>query len=126
MNFNRAHGEKYVPILQQQNTGSQINYPECSNIFSANVIHNANEIGLFNCSLPEGALVQKKAKFGVFGKNKDTNQVTELCCTNMSGSDRKKVFRDWQIGKGAVGFFLLFVTCCSTRNARRTSIMFAD
>lgn len=52
------HMEKNTcPFCNGKNTGSQINYPECSNIFSANDIHNANEIGLFNCSLPEGTLV---------------------------------------------------------------------
>ncbi|XP_067126959.1 tigger transposable element-derived protein 6-like [Centruroides vittatus] len=94
--------------------------------FCADDIYNADETSLFYCATPDSFLSCKRA--ALFGSKKVMDHVTVLCCSNMSGSDKRKLL---VVGKSTkpqcfkgLRMDSLPVLYCANKNAWMTSEIF--
>jgi hypothetical protein len=70
--------------------------PELLKKYCADDIYSVDETGLFYRAMPDGSLCYKHVK--LLGSKKAVDRITVLCCSNMSGTDKKKLL---VIGKSA-------------------------
>jgi hypothetical protein len=63
--------------------------PELLKKFCADDLYSADETGLFYRATPDGSLCCKHVK--LLGSKKAMDCITVLCCSNVSGTDKKKL-----------------------------------
>jgi hypothetical protein len=100
--------------------------PELLQKFYADDIYSDDETGLFYRATPDGSLCYKHVQ--LLGSKKAMDRITVLRCSNMSGTDKKKLF---VIGKRAesrcfkgLKMDSLQVEYCANNNAWMTSEIF--
>ena len=87
--FKKAHGEK--------DSADKVGAEECKSTkipillqnFCADDIYNADETGLYYRAMPDGSLCYKHDTLS--SSKKAMDRVTVLCCSNMSGTDKRKL-----------------------------------
>jgi hypothetical protein len=94
--FRKAHGEKDSADIGGAEEWKSKKVPELLQKFCADDIYSAYETGLFYCATPYGSLCCKHIQ--LLGSKKAMDHITVLCCSNMSGTDKKKLL---VIGKSA-------------------------
>jgi hypothetical protein len=63
--------------------------PELLQKFCADNIYSADDTGLFYLAMPDGSLCYKHVK--LLGSKKAMDHIIVLCCSHMSGTDKKKL-----------------------------------
>jgi hypothetical protein len=63
--------------------------PELRQKCCADDIYSADETGLFFLATPDGSVCYKYVQ--LLGSKKAMDRITVLCCSNMSGTDKKKL-----------------------------------
>lgn len=126
--FKKAHGEKASADVLSADKWKLERLPEIMNEFSPENIYNADETGLYYRATPDGSLCFKKDNLA--GSKKAMERVTVLCCTNMTGNDKKKLL---VIGKSKrprcfieLDIKRLPVEYHANSNAWMTSLIFLD
>lgn len=87
--FKKAHGEKESADVGGAEEWKLTKLPELLAKFSADDIYNADETGLLYRATPNGSLSYKRVALS--GSKKAMDRVTVLCCSNMSGTDKRKL-----------------------------------
>ncbi|XP_035204715.1 tigger transposable element-derived protein 6-like [Stegodyphus dumicola] len=88
LNF-KAHGEKGSADKESSKQWKTTKIPTFLENFCADDIYNADETGLYYRATPDGSLCYKH--IALTGYKKVMDRITVLCCTNMSGSDKRKL-----------------------------------
>jgi hypothetical protein len=124
--FKKAHGEKYSADVVGAEEWISKNVPELLQKFCAGDIYSADETGLFYRATPDASLCYKHVQ--LLSSKKAMDRITVLCCSNMSGSDKKKLL---VIGKSAkprcfkwLKMDSLPVEYCASKNAGMISEIF--
>lgn len=94
--FKREHGEKKSADTESAETWKTEHLPGLLEKFNSEDIYNADETGLFYRATPNGSLCFSKTSLS--GYKKAMARMTVLCCSNMTGTDKKKLL---VIGKSA-------------------------
>ncbi|KFM73405.1 Tigger transposable element-derived protein 4, partial [Stegodyphus mimosarum] len=94
--FKKAHGEKGSADKESSKQWKTTKIPTFLENFCADDIHNADETGLYYRATPDGSLCYKR--IALTGYKKAMDRSTVLCCTNMSGTGKRKLLI---IGKSA-------------------------
>jgi hypothetical protein len=94
--FKKAHGEKDSADVVGAAEWKSKKIPELLQKFCADDIYSADETGLFYHAVPDGSLCYKLVK--LLGSKKAMDRISVLCCSNMSGTDKRKLL---VIGKSA-------------------------
>ncbi|XP_035212025.1 tigger transposable element-derived protein 6-like [Stegodyphus dumicola] len=94
--FKKAHGEKGSADKESSEQWKTTKIPTFLENFCADDIYNADETGLYYRATPDGSLCYKH--IALTGYKKAMDRITVLCCTNMSGTDKRKLLI---IGKSA-------------------------
>lgn len=87
--YKRVHGEKKdadEPAAERWITDV---LPELIRNYKPEDIYNCDETGIYYRAMPEGTLAQKSES--VSGSKKAKDRITALVCTNMSGTDKRKL-----------------------------------
>ena len=92
----RMHGEKQDADTDAAKDWTSSVLPELLSKYGPDDIYNADETGLYYRATPDGTLAFKEES--VCGSKKAMDRVTALVCSNMSGTDKKKLMI---IGKSA-------------------------
>ncbi|KFM74085.1 Tigger transposable element-derived protein 4, partial [Stegodyphus mimosarum] len=87
--FKKAHGEKESAHSAGAKEWKSTELPELLENFSADDIYNVYEIGLYYRATPHGWLSYKH--IALSSSKKAMDRVTVLRCSNMSGTDRRKL-----------------------------------
>lgn len=87
--FKRAHGEKDSADGASAELWKSTKLPVFLENFNADDIYNADETGLYYRATPDGSLTYKHVELS--GSKKAMDRVTVLCCSNMSGTDKRKL-----------------------------------
>ncbi|XP_051784514.1 tigger transposable element-derived protein 6-like [Erpetoichthys calabaricus] len=87
--FKKAHGEKGSADADGVEKWKSSKLPELLKQFCADDIYNADETGLYYRATPDGSLCYKHET--LVGSKKEMDRITVLCCSNMSGSDKRKL-----------------------------------
>ena len=126
--FKKVSGEKSSADVNGANAWKNSKLIEMLNEFDEENIYNADETGLYYRATPDGSLTYKSQT--IAGYKKAMGRVTILCCTNVTGSDKKKPV---MIGKYAKPRCFkgnskkyLPVTYFSHRNAWMTAAIFTE
>ena len=126
--FKKAHGEKESADGAGAEDWKSTKLPEIHEKFQADDIYNADETGLYYRATPDGSLSYSYAALS--GSKKAMDRVTVLCCSNMSGTDKRKLV---VIGKSAkprcfkgLKMDSLPVVYRANRNAWMTSELFTE
>lgn len=124
--FKRAHGEAKSADSKGADLWNETVIPGLMEKYSSEDIYNADETGLYYRATPDGSLVFRSTT--LLGNKKAMERITLLVCSNMSGSDRRKLL---VIGKSAqprclkgVNMKTLPVEYASNRSAWMTSAIF--
>jgi hypothetical protein len=96
IDFKKAHGEKGSADALSAEQWKSTKLPNLLQKFCADDMYNADETGLFYHATPAGSLSYKHATLS--GSEKAMDCVTVLCCSNLSGTDKRKLL---VIGKRA-------------------------
>ena len=86
--FKKVSGEKSSADVNGANAWKNSKLIEMLNEFDEENIYNADETGLYYRATPDGSLTYKSQT--IAGYKKAMDRVTILCCTNVTGSDKKK------------------------------------
>ncbi|XP_028677229.1 tigger transposable element-derived protein 4-like [Erpetoichthys calabaricus] len=126
--FKKAHGEKESADGAGAEKWKSTKLPEIHEKFQADNIYNADETGLYYRATPDGSLSYNHVALS--GSKKVMDRVTVLCCSNMSGTDKRKLL---VIGKSAkprcfkgLKMDSLPVVYRASRNAWMTSELFKE
>lgn len=87
--YKKEHGEKQSTDFKAADDYTKQKLPELLKEYSADDIYNADETALFFKCIPDRGYAGKKVELS--GGKKQKDRLTVLVCTNMSGSDRKKL-----------------------------------
>jgi hypothetical protein len=87
--FKKAHGETGSADAVSAEQLKSTKLPNLLQKFYTDNIYNADETGLFYRAMPDGSLSYKHEI--VSGSKKATDHVTLLCCSNISGTGKRKL-----------------------------------
>ena len=87
--FKKEHGEKQSTDYKAANRYLAENLPKLLEEYSPDDVYNADETALIFKGIPDRGYAPKKVELS--GGKKQKDRLTILVCTNMSGSDRKKL-----------------------------------
>ncbi|KAK3091960.1 hypothetical protein FSP39_024021 [Pinctada imbricata] len=87
--FKRMHGEKKDADEGAANQWKESTLPTFLRSYHPDDIYNADETGIYFRALPDGTLTFKTDNSG--GSKKSKERVTVLVCTNMTGTDKRKL-----------------------------------
>ncbi|CAH8477968.1 unnamed protein product [Dicrocoelium dendriticum] len=87
--FKKAHGEKESANSARAEEWKSTKLPDLLEKFPADDINSADETGLYYRATPDGSLIYKHVTLS--GCKKAMGRVTVLCCSNMSGTDKRKL-----------------------------------
>ena len=126
--YKRAHGERSSADQESAKVWQNAKLEDILARYDPDDIYNADETGLFYRATPDGSLTYRHET--ISGWKKAMDRVTVLCCTNMTGTDKKKLV---VIGKarkpkcfGSVSVEKLPVTYYANTNAWMTSSIFTE
>jgi hypothetical protein len=94
--FKKANGEKDSADTVSAEQWKSTRLPNLQQKFCADDIYSANETGLFYCAMPDGPQSYKHATLS--DSEKAVDSVIVLCCSYMSGTEKRKLL---VIGKRA-------------------------
>jgi hypothetical protein len=94
--FKKAYSKKDSADVVGAEEWKSKKVPELLQKFCADDIYSADETGLFYRATLDGSLCKKHVQ--LLGYKKEMDRKTVLCCSNMSGTDKKKLL---VIGKSA-------------------------
>jgi hypothetical protein len=94
--FKKAHGKKGNADAVNAEQWESTKLPNLLQKFSTDNVYSTDETGLFYCVTSDSSLSYKHTT--VSGSKKAVDIVTVLCCSNMSGTDKRKLL---VIGKRA-------------------------
>lgn len=89
LSFKREHGEKQSTDFAAAESFQSDRLPQLLSEYSPDDIYNADETGLFFKGFPDRGYTYKGVELS--GGKKQKDRVTVLVCTNMSGSDKRKL-----------------------------------
>lgn len=95
--FKKVHGEKESADSAGAEEWQSTKLPQLLEKFHADDIYNADETGLYCRATPDGSLCYKHVALS--GSKKAMDRVTVLCCSNMSGTDKRKLLVIGKSGK---------------------------
>jgi hypothetical protein len=75
--------------LGQEKPWKSKKVPELLQKFCADDVYSADETGLFYRATPDGSICYKHVQ--LLGSKNAMDRITVLCCSNMSGTDKKKL-----------------------------------
>jgi hypothetical protein len=87
--FKKALGDKESADSAGAEEWKLTKLPELLEKFPTDDIYNGDEIGLYYHATPDGSSSYKHVALS--GSKKAMDRVTVLCCSNMSGSDKRKL-----------------------------------
>lgn len=126
--YKKASGEKASADIAMADEWKQTTLGELLNDYDEEDIYNADETGLYYRATPDGSLTYRHQI--ISGYKKAMDRVTVLCCTNMAGTDKKKIVI---VGKYAkprcfkgIHRDALPVTYFANKNAWMTSAIFTE
>jgi hypothetical protein len=80
--------------LGQEKLWKSKKVPELLQKFCVGDLYSADETGLFYHAMPDDSLCYKHVK--LLGSKKAMDRITVLCCSNMSGTDKKRAVGYWE------------------------------
>lgn len=126
--YKKASGEKASANNALADEWKHTTLGELLSQYDEENIYNADETGLYYRATPDGSLTYRHQN--ISGYKKAMDRVTVLCCTNMAGTDKKKIVL---IGKSAnprcfkgIQRDALPVTYFANRNAWMTAAIFTE
>ena len=87
--YKRAHGEKGSADTQSAEECISSVLPGLLEKYRPNDVYNADETGLYYRATPDGSLCYCREKLS--GSKKALQRITVLCCSNMTGTDKRKL-----------------------------------
>ena len=124
--FKKALGEKASADFANSKLQWKLRLPSLLQKFRPEDIYNADKTGLFYRATPNGSMVYKYKALS--GSKKAMDRVTVLCCSNMLGTDKRKLL---VIGKSVKPRYFkglridsLPVQYHANKNAWMTSVLF--
>ena len=126
--YKRGHGEKGSADTQSAEEWISSVLPGLLEKYRPNDVYNADETGLYYRATPDGSLCYCREKLS--GSKKALQRITVLCCSNMTGTDKRKLL---VIGKSVkprcfknIDVGSLPVTYRANQNAWMTSQIFTE
>ncbi|KII72030.1 hypothetical protein RF11_15756 [Thelohanellus kitauei] len=96
LKFKKAHDDRGIADNESVEQLKTTKIPAFLENFCADDIYNGDETGLYYRATPDGSLCKKHNALP--GYKKAMDRITVLCCTNMSGNDKRTLLI---IGKSA-------------------------
>ena len=87
--YKRMHGEKKDADEPAADRWVADVLPELLKNYKPDDVYNCDETGIYYRAMPEGTLAQKSES--VSGSKKAKDRITDLVCTNMTGTDKRKL-----------------------------------